>query len=398
MFNGWRHMLFAFPPVVVIAALGWDGLINSFSNKIVKWIILILFAGLFTKTSWWVIKNHPNEYVYYNELVGGVDGAYGNYETDPYGNCMRAATEWLIKNEHLEHKKTLVIVNQETLTASYYANELSDSVTISWSREYELGKQRWDYALLTTRTMTKNLIKNSQFPPKGTIHVMTVDNTPLVAIVKRENYFMPDGYTYFDKARFDSAEICFRKAIENDPKNEECYRMLAATYLSKGNYSESEKLTETVLSIYPESFIAHYFKGLIRFNQKRYAEALPFLEEAIALKINYADPYYLKGKIYVATNDFQRAITAFELAYKHGGQNYKILNDAAVAYFMYGDAEPVMQKTYYQKGMELLSESLKKNPNQREVYHNLGFAYGKLGNTKASQECYKKEMSLAGGQ
>ena len=31
-----------------------------------------------------MLLNHPYEYIYYNQLVGGLNGAYGNYETDYY--------------------------------------------------------------------------------------------------------------------------------------------------------------------------------------------------------------------------------------------------------------------------------------------------------------------------
>ena len=43
----------------------------------------------------WTIRNHPHEYVYFNPLVGGLDGAFGNYETDYWGNSIRMASEWL---------------------------------------------------------------------------------------------------------------------------------------------------------------------------------------------------------------------------------------------------------------------------------------------------------------
>ncbi len=394
MFNGWRHMLFAFPPLVVMAALGWEGLIRLVKIPAARYVVMGLFLVLFAKTTAWAIKNHPNEYVYYNELVGGVNGAYGNYETDPYGNCMRQGVDWLIKNEQLQHKKALVITNQETLASSYWADELSDSVTISWTREYEVGKQRWNYALLTSRTMSKNFIASGAFPPKGTIHVIIVDDVPLVAIVKRENYYSSDGYSYFEKMQFDSAEVSFRKALETDPKNEELCRMLAASLISKGRYPESKEYLSRALAIYPENYIAIYFQGLILLNQNQPDSAISYFDRATDLKVNYADPYYGKGKARMMKKDFAQAIKEFELAYKHGGQNYKILNEAALAYFMLGDAVPDSQKSSYEKGINLSNESLQKNPNQANVYQNLGYVYLRLGNKQAAAQCYQKMNEL----
>ena len=394
MFNGWRHMLFAFPPLVVLAAMGWEGLIRLVKMPVARYAVMGLFFLLFAKTTAWAIKNHPNEYVYYNELVGGVNGAYGNYETDPYGNCMRQGVDWLIKNEQLQHKKALVITNQETLASSYWAEKQADSVTISWSREYEFGKQRWDYALLTTRTMSKNFIASGAFPPKGTIHVIMVDDVPLVAIVKRENFFSSDGYGYFEKMAFDSAEACFRKAMAYDPKNEEFSRMVAASLISKGRYDESKEFLNRTLQIYPENYIAIYFQGLILLNQQQPDSAIAYFDRATSLKVNYADPYYGKGKALVIKRDFQLAIEQFELAYKHGGQNYKILNEAALAYLMLGDAVPDTQKNNYEKAINLYGESLKKNANQADVYQNLGYAYTRLGNQQAASQCFQRMNQL----
>lgn len=43
-------------------------------------------------------KNHPNDYVYFNELVGGLHGAYGDYETDYYYNALKKGDGWFKKN------------------------------------------------------------------------------------------------------------------------------------------------------------------------------------------------------------------------------------------------------------------------------------------------------------
>jgi hypothetical protein len=39
---------------------------------------------------------HPNEYVYYNRFVGGIQGAYGRFEMDYWGNSLQEAARDLI--------------------------------------------------------------------------------------------------------------------------------------------------------------------------------------------------------------------------------------------------------------------------------------------------------------
>jgi tetratricopeptide (TPR) repeat protein len=242
--------------------------------------------------------------------------------------------------------------------------------------------------------MSKNFIASGAFPPKGTIHVIKVDDVPLIAIVKRENFSSSDGYRYFEKMQFDSAEVCFRKAAEADPKSEEFARMLAASLIYKGRYAESQEFLNKALAIYPENYIAIYLKGLIMLNQNKPDSAMAFFDQATSLKVNYADPYYAKGKACMMKRDFQLAIQQFELAYKHGGQNYKILNEAALAYLMLGDAVPDTRKNNYEKGINLLNESLQKNANQADVYQNLGYAYSRLGNQQAADQCYQRMNQL----
>jgi hypothetical protein len=40
----------------------------------------------------------PYEYTYFSPLVGGLPGAAGQYDTDYYGTCGKAAAEWLTQN------------------------------------------------------------------------------------------------------------------------------------------------------------------------------------------------------------------------------------------------------------------------------------------------------------
>ena len=56
-----------------------------------------------------MVKVHPNETVYFNELEGGVKNAYGNYETDYYMNSIKPCADWLKKNVLENSKDTLII-------------------------------------------------------------------------------------------------------------------------------------------------------------------------------------------------------------------------------------------------------------------------------------------------
>ncbi len=95
VFNGMRHFMFVLPPLIVIAAIVLDSLIDQASRG--KWPRLAA-AGLaiylgFHATQ--LARLHPNEYVYYNAFVGGVEGAQGLFKLDYWGNSYAEAVRGL---------------------------------------------------------------------------------------------------------------------------------------------------------------------------------------------------------------------------------------------------------------------------------------------------------------
>lgn len=96
-YNGIRHFLFVVPPLAVLAGIGFDWAwrrIERQSKQATKGIVLAL--GLAVATQIWIMARlHPNEYVYYNALAGGVRGAAHRYELDYWGNSLAEAAEAL---------------------------------------------------------------------------------------------------------------------------------------------------------------------------------------------------------------------------------------------------------------------------------------------------------------
>jgi hypothetical protein len=105
LYDGLRHFLFLLPILVTIAALsaaqGWANSSKSFLFK-----AILLLAGL---NMAWVtvdlVRLHPYEYVYFNELTGGLKGSQGKFDNDYWGASFKEAVEWLEKNETTDPKK-----------------------------------------------------------------------------------------------------------------------------------------------------------------------------------------------------------------------------------------------------------------------------------------------------
>lgn len=99
VYGGWRHVLFIFPGIAILAALGINNLINRFQPKYIRWITAGIAVFLMILPLRHIIANHPHEYIYYNSLSGGVKKAYGKYEMDYFYHTLRAGSEWLIENK-----------------------------------------------------------------------------------------------------------------------------------------------------------------------------------------------------------------------------------------------------------------------------------------------------------
>jgi len=128
IYNGMRHFMFLVPALVVIAAVAWDRLLTLIERHGRRLtLVAASLLGLAVTGQVAVMAGlHPDEYVYYNQLAGGVQGAQNRFELDYWGNALREATLKLadyVRQEHHEgpiNQVYRVVVCGPQLAASYY--------------------------------------------------------------------------------------------------------------------------------------------------------------------------------------------------------------------------------------------------------------------------------------
>jgi hypothetical protein len=96
-FTGLRHFLFLLPPLAVLTGLGFDELLTSFSfwHRRAPALGLVALSIAFVWTASVLVRLHPYEYLFYNPLVGGLQGADRRYEMDYWVNTMSEAVRGL---------------------------------------------------------------------------------------------------------------------------------------------------------------------------------------------------------------------------------------------------------------------------------------------------------------
>lgn len=91
LFDGMRHFIFVLPPIAALAAATASfllALLARLPGRQAIYAVLALYGAWHASI---MVRLHPDQYVYYNSLVGGVEGAQGLYKLDYWGNSYREA-------------------------------------------------------------------------------------------------------------------------------------------------------------------------------------------------------------------------------------------------------------------------------------------------------------------
>ena len=98
LYDGMRHILFAVPPLVAVAALFFECCLRWAEGRGQRLILMALQAGGSVAVATVAIQMwqlHPYQYVYFNQISGRLNGAYSRDETDYWGLSHKEAGEWL---------------------------------------------------------------------------------------------------------------------------------------------------------------------------------------------------------------------------------------------------------------------------------------------------------------
>jgi hypothetical protein len=96
-FTGLRHFLFVIPALAVLAGIGLDAALTALAAR----GRLAAFSGLAAVTVCFLwnavtlVRLHPYEYLFYNRMVGGLEGASRQYDLDYWFNSMPEALNQL---------------------------------------------------------------------------------------------------------------------------------------------------------------------------------------------------------------------------------------------------------------------------------------------------------------
>lgn len=143
LYDNARQLYFLFPPLFLAAGFGLDLVFNYTTRSMTRSVFLFLaiLPGLAA-----FVRLHPYEYVYYNSLIGGVDGAVRRFETDYWGTSFKQAMEYV--NDEAPQGARILILSGPDDVARRYAR--ADLEIVTEETDYSEEKQ-YDYVLILTR-------------------------------------------------------------------------------------------------------------------------------------------------------------------------------------------------------------------------------------------------------
>lgn len=100
IYNGIRHFIFLLPIITLISFISFLDILDYLKtkNKLLVTSLFVAWACGLLLTARTMILLHPYEYVYFNELIGGLKGAQGQFEMDYWFASNKESSEWLSQN------------------------------------------------------------------------------------------------------------------------------------------------------------------------------------------------------------------------------------------------------------------------------------------------------------
>jgi len=295
LYGSWRHFLFVYPSIILLAAIGFSHLFNYFKNKNIIVLILLFSLGLALHPLKFIILNHPYYYLYYNQLVGGLDGAYGNYETDYYYHTIRQGSEWLTK--YLKTNKQDGPIKIATNFSVIWNFRNQPNIKSFYCQYDERSQVDWDYMIVSNSYIPVSQLQNGTWPPKNAIHVIYADQIPVCAVLKRETKLDLQGYEALLSGDTANASRNFAAALKINAQDELIFYNFATALVTEGKIDSAKIMLQSALKINPGYEPVLMYLGNIAVTQNNQQDAIGYYKTLIAYNRKYYDAYVGLSKL-----------------------------------------------------------------------------------------------------
>jgi hypothetical protein len=140
-FTGMRHFTFVVPLFAVLAGVGFDWLMRprAARRRFVAAGAAVAVVIALASNAVLLVRLHPYQYLFYNPLVGGLEGASRQFATDYWVNMMPEAVEHLegyvdkLDGSRHAHRYTVAVCGER----ASFENEVRDHPELQWTDDWK---------------------------------------------------------------------------------------------------------------------------------------------------------------------------------------------------------------------------------------------------------------------
>jgi hypothetical protein len=139
-FTGLRHFLFVVPALAILAGIGLDAAVTALATRgrLVASGGLALMTACFLWDAVTLVRLHPYQYLFYNPLVGGLEGASRRYDLDYWFSSMPEALN--ILETYLRRSEPVEIGRLAQVYSVAVCGE-----RLPFEKTVKLPQLRWDF-------------------------------------------------------------------------------------------------------------------------------------------------------------------------------------------------------------------------------------------------------------
>jgi tetratricopeptide (TPR) repeat protein len=289
LYSSWRQFLFVYPGLIILASIGFTRLYEFIRSGYLKWGMALLIILLSIHPLKFMFSNPQYFYLYYNQLVGGLKGAYSNYETDYYYQSQTEASRWLI--DYIEKRKDDRRIRVMANYTVEWQFRLHPEIKTFYLRYEERSQADWDYAIITNRYIPPFQLRNGSWPPTNSIHIIYADKVPVCAVIERKSKDDLAGYKSLTEGKDVEAIDHFEKALKIDAGDEMIFFNFAAALYKNGQYQRSDSILKKGLEVNPDFELILMYLGNIARSQNKNDEAIGYYDKVININRKYFEAY-----------------------------------------------------------------------------------------------------------
>jgi tetratricopeptide (TPR) repeat protein len=309
VYNGWRHILFFYPTLVVLVGCLFTALFIPFRKDIPHIAGAVVLITLTAKTLLWQLGNYTYQYAYYNELSGGFESAYQNYDDDYQQLGVSEGVYWLIHNEASlkePERKKLIISSNNAHALNHYYDTLTLNVRFINSGFKDLRNLDWDYAVMSNLFVAPE-VRKVTLPPPDAIHSIDVQDQEIAYVIKRYNRNNYLGLKALQKKDIQTALPLLQQAYQDNPRDFNAWLNLGHAYSMLRNGSEIIRFVTPYLKLYPGDWTAHFLMGAGHFYLNDFSSAERYLNRALQLNPKDRNIHQKLLDLYTTTGDQRKA-------------------------------------------------------------------------------------------